>query len=123
MVWKGGNNMFSLNVRRIGIATIIDGKGRITTNEDAELLRSKIQSLFSQGDKQILINMTDVDYIDSGGVAELVAASKKADKKYGGRFKIFGFNKRTEEKLKIQHIYELFEVFENETKTLESFSR
>ena len=53
---------------------VVDFSGRITLGEGSALLRDTIRNLTSIGKKKILLNLADVDYIDSAGIGELVGA-------------------------------------------------
>jgi len=53
---------------------VLDLSGRITLGEGSVQLRDAIRGLISKGDKNILLNLGDVNYIDSSGLGELVSA-------------------------------------------------
>ena len=58
----------------IGEVTVIDAAGRITLGENTKSFRKMIHELTAGGRKQIVLNLTDVTYIDSSGIGELIAA-------------------------------------------------
>ena len=51
---------------REGIA-ILDMKGRIVVGPEASALREKVAALNAAGKRNVVLNMTDVDFIDSTG--------------------------------------------------------
>ena len=59
--------------RVIGDVSVIDVAGRITLGEGASALREDIRNLVAKGNKKILLNLSDVSYIDSSGIGELVS--------------------------------------------------
>ena len=59
--------------RQVGDVSVIDVVGRITLGEGASALRETIRGLVSKGNKKILLNLSEVSYIDSSGIGELVS--------------------------------------------------
>ena len=62
-----------LSTRQVGDVTVIDSAGRITLGEGASVFRDTVRDLAAKGDKKILLNLSDVTYIDSSGIGELVS--------------------------------------------------
>ena len=60
--------------RRLDDVVILDISGRITLGEGAVTLRDALQKLLNGGDRKVVMNLEDVDYIDSAGLGELVTA-------------------------------------------------
>ena len=60
--------------RGVDGVTVLDLSGRITLGEGSVQLRDAIRDLISKGQKSILLNLGDVNYIDSSGLGELVSA-------------------------------------------------
>ena len=60
--------------REVDGVTVLDLSGRITLGEGSVQLREAIRDLISKGSKSILLNLGDVNYIDSSGLGELVSA-------------------------------------------------
>lgn len=54
--------------------TILDLSGRITLGEGSVTIRDAVRDLLSKGQKRILLNLGDINYIDSSGIGELVSA-------------------------------------------------
>jgi anti-sigma B factor antagonist len=63
-----------VSTRQIDGVTILDLSGRITLGEGSVQLRDSVRDLLAKGSKQILLNLGDVNYIDSSGIGELVSA-------------------------------------------------
>jgi len=66
----------ALTERQIGTVTVLDLVGKLTIDHDAQRLKDKINSLIQQGRTQIVLNLTDVSYIDSGGLGQLRSHAK-----------------------------------------------
>lgn len=101
--------------------TIVDLKGRITLGEGSVTLRDIVHNLLSKGQKRILLNLGDVNYIDSSGIGELVGAFTAA-KKQDGEVKLLNLTKRVHDLLQITKLYTVFDVKDDEALAVESFS-
>lgn len=107
--------------RQVGDVTVIDAVGRITLGEGSALLRDTVKSLVAAGNKKLLMNLGDVSYIDSSGVGELVYSFTTVTGQQG-QFKLLNLNKRVEDLLQITKLYTVFEVHDDETRAVRSFS-
>jgi anti-sigma B factor antagonist len=101
--------------------TIVDLRGRITLGEGSVTLRDTVHDLLSKGQKKILLNLADVNYIDSSGIGELVSAFTAA-KKQDGEVRLLNLTKKVHDLLQITKLYTVFDVKDNETLAIESFS-
>lgn len=108
--------------RDIGDTTVVDISGRITLGEGSALLRTLIRQLLDQGRKYIVLNLSDVTYIDSSGIGELVS-SFTAVKKEGGELKLLHLTKKVHDLLLITKLFTVFDVHNDEEKAIGSFSR
>ena len=72
------------DVRRSGDVSIIDLSGRITLGEGSGLVRSTIKDLVNSGQKNLLVNLKNVTYIDSAGLGELVGSYATVTNTGGG---------------------------------------
>ncbi|MFZ0227615.1 MAG: STAS domain-containing protein, partial [Mycobacterium sp.] len=75
------------STRQLNDVMVVDLKGRITLGEGSATVRDTVHDLLSKGMKRILLNLGDVNYIDSSGIGELVSAFAAA-KKQGGELKL-----------------------------------
>ena len=107
--------------RQVGDVTVIDAAGRITLGEGASAFRDKIRELAGKGDKKFLLDLSDVSYIDSSGIGEMVSGFTTVTNN-GGQFKLLGLTKRVKDLLQITKLYTVFEVFDDETEAVRSFS-
>jgi len=109
-----------LSIRQVGDVTVIDATGRITLGEGASTFRDTVRDLASKGDKKILLNLSDVTYIDSSGIGELVSGFTTVTN-HGGVLKLLGLSKRVKDLLQITKLYTVFEVFDDESTAVRSF--
>jgi len=106
--------------REAGGVTVVDMGGRITLGEGSALLRKTIRDLLEEQRTLILLNLADVDYIDSSGIGELVSAYTGV-KKRGGSLKLLQLTKKVHDLLQLTKLFTVFEVFSDETTALRSY--
>jgi anti-sigma B factor antagonist len=105
----------------VGDVTVIDAAGRITLGEGSSTFRDTIKDLVTKGDKKVLLNLSEVSYIDSSGIGELVSGFTTVSNA-GGKLKLVGLTKRVQDLLQITKLYTVFEVFDEEAPALASFN-
>jgi anti-anti-sigma factor len=103
-----------------GHVTVLDIVGKLTMDHGAEHLKDKINSLISQERTDIVLNLKDVPYIDSGGLGQLVA-SYGSVKKTGGSVKLLNVSSRNHDLLSITRLVTVFESFDVEAEAVLSF--
>jgi anti-sigma B factor antagonist len=109
-----------LSNRQVDGVTIVDCSGRITLGEGSVVLRDAVKELLSKGDKKLLLNLGDVNYIDSSGIGELVSAYTTV-KNQGGELKLLNLTKKVHDLLQITKLYTVFDVRDDETSAVKSF--
>ena len=110
---------FSIKIRQSGIVSLVDVSGRLTSFETGTL-RDSISRLLKQGHKDIILNLTDLQYLDSSGIGELARVYVSVVKQ-SGQMKVIGLSSKIEEVLKITHLYQVFPEFPDEEAALRSF--
>ena len=98
----------------------LDIVGRLTIDQGAQHLKDKINSLISQQRTQIVLNLKNVPYIDSGGLGQLVA-SYGSVMKTGGALKLLNVTARNHDLLSITRLVTVFESFDSEAEAIQSF--
>ncbi len=106
-------------VRQVDGVTVIDASGKITLGENSGKLRSAVQDALS-GSKKILLNLADVNYIDSAGLGELVSAFTTV-KNAGGELKLLNLTKKVRDLLVITKLLTVFDVKDSEQEAIKSF--
>jgi len=112
----------NITTRSTDGVTVLDLSGKITIGESSVDLRNKIRELVKSGQKNILLNMGDVSYMDSSGIGELVSAYTNVTNQ-GGQLKLLNLTKKLHELLAITKLLTVFESFENEAQALQSFRK
>jgi anti-sigma B factor antagonist len=111
-----------LEERTAGDVTIVKVTGDITLNKgDDAMLKDKVQSLLQQGQKNLLIDLAGVSYVDSAGLGELVQAYATTKNK-GGALKLFNVTKRLKDLLVVTKLLTVFDTFDDEASALASFT-
>ena len=109
-----------LTNRQVGDVTVVDAAGRITLGEGASTFRDAIRDMVAKGNKKLLINLSEVSYIDSSGIGEMVSGFTTVTNS-GGQLKLVGLSKRVKDLLQITKLYTVFEAFDDETEAVRSF--
>jgi anti-sigma B factor antagonist len=109
------------STRLVGGVIIVDLSGRIVLGEGSAGLRDLVRNLVSEGNKKILLNLRDVNYIDSSGLGELVSAFTSV-RKQGGELKLLNLTKRVHDLLQITKLYAFFDITDDEAASVKSFS-
>ncbi len=109
------------SVRQLDGVTIVDCSGRITLGEGSVTLRDTIRELLAKGQKKILLNLADVNYIDSSGIGELVSAYTTV-RNQGGDLKLLKLTKKVHDLLQITKLYTVFDVKDDEAAAVKAFN-
>jgi len=111
-----------MTIRQVGDVTMIDAAGRITLGEGSSTFRDTIKDLVGKGQKNIVVNLADISYIDSSGIGEMVSGFTTVTNA-GGQLKLLKLTKRIQDLLQITKLYTVFEVFDDEAAALASFKK
>jgi len=106
--------------RDAGAVTVVDLGGRIVLGDGSALLRKTIRQLMEADRMKILLNLADVDYIDSSGIGELVHAYTSV-KNRGGELKLLHLTRKVHDILQITKLYTVFDVHLDEAAAVRSF--
>ena len=106
--------------RQVDGVTVLDCSGRITLGEGSVILRDMVRELLSKGQKKIVLNLAEVNYIDSSGIGELVSAFTTT-KNQGGELKLLNLTKKVNDLLQITKLYTVFDVKDDEAAGVKAF--
>ncbi len=112
----------SLNIetREVNHVSILDVRGRIVLGDETHELRDAVRDLLAEQKTKIVLNLADVDYIDSSGVGELVG-SFTAVRKAGGELKLLNLSQKVQDVLHVTKLYTVFDIREDEFTAVKSF--
>jgi anti-sigma B factor antagonist len=109
-----------IETRTVGDVRILDCSGKITLGEGTMAVRNTVRDILKGNGKKIILNLADVNYIDSSGIGELVSTYTTVTNS-GGQLKLLSLTKKIQELLAITKLLTVFQVFENESAALASF--
>ncbi len=99
--------------------TVVHCSGRIVFGDEASALRNELKKVLASS-KKIVLNLSDVSYIDSGGLGTLVGVYSSA-RAAGADIKLSGLGQRVRDVLQITKLVTVFEVYDSEQKALAAF--
>jgi anti-sigma B factor antagonist len=100
--------------------TVLELHGRITVGPEASAVRDACTRLATEGKGKIVLELGDVDFIDSTGLGALVICST-ALRKTGGAVKLVNVNRRNIELLVMTKLATVFEIYPDEQDAINSF--
>jgi anti-sigma B factor antagonist len=101
------------STRVVGGVTIVDLSGRIVLGEGSAGVRDLVRKLISEGIRKILLNLRNVEYVDSSGLGELVCAFTSM-RSQGGELKLLNVTRRVRSLLQITKLVSVFEITDDE---------
>jgi anti-sigma B factor antagonist len=110
----------TLTTREVSHVTILDLHGRITLGDETGKLRDAVRQLIAAGKTKIVLNLAQIDYIDSSGVGELVS-SFTAVRNSGGELKLLALSKKVQDILHVTKLYTVFDIKDDEFTAVKSF--
>ena len=110
----------AITTREVDHVTLLDIRGRIVLGDETDALRTAVRDLLARGKKKIILNLADVDYIDSSGVGELVGSFTTV-RNAGGELKLLNLTKKVHDILNVTKLYTVFDIRDDEFKAVKSF--
>ena len=108
-------------VRRVGDVAIVDLSGRFTIADASGLIRGTVAGALESGDRNILLNLAQVAYMDSAaGIGELVSSYTRATR-LGARLKLLHFGKNIHYVLHLLRLDNVFEIYDDEAAAIKSY--
>lgn len=100
---------------------VLDVRGQITLGEETSVLREKTKSLVDAGHTRIIVDLAEVSYIDSAGLATLVSLYTSA-RRQGGDVKLLRLTNRVRGLLQITRLSTVFEIYDDLEAAKKSFA-
>ncbi len=110
-----------VEVRQIQDVMILDLRGRLTAGLGDQILRDAIDELLAENRKKILLNLSEVAFVDSAGIGELVAGLKTA-RRFGAELKLLNLGERVYSTLDMARLLPTFETYDEEADAVRSFA-
>ena len=109
------------STRKVEGVSIVDLRGRIDFGDGSTRLREILGELVTRGRKKVLLNMQEVDFVDSSGIGEMVRGHVQLAK-IGGQLKLVNLSKHVNMLLQVTRLNKVFEIFDNELDGIKSFA-
>jgi len=109
-----------IETRSVGDVHVLDCSGKITLGEGTMAIRNTVKDVLKGGGKKIILNLANVNYIDSSGIGELVSSYTTVTNQ-GGHLKLVNLTKKIQELLAITKLLTVFQVFDSEQAAIASF--
>ena len=106
--------------REVDGVTVLNLNGRITLGEGSVQIRDAIRDLIGKGQKRILLDLGEVNYIDSSGLGELVSAYTSV-KNQGAALKLLKLTRKVHDLLQLTKLYTVFDIYDDEASAIASF--
>ena len=116
---KGGRpNRLSITVEENGSATVVHLEGDVDLNV-SPLLRKRLKELTGDKVAKIVVNLADVPYIDSSGVATLVECLQGVSR-YDGKLHLAAMVQQTRSVFEISRLDTVFSIYDSLQEALEA---
>ncbi len=109
-----------IETRTAGDVHVLDCSGKITLGEGTMAIRNTVREVLKNGGKKIVLNLSEVNYIDSSGIGELVSTFTTVTNA-GGQLKLLNLTKKIQELLAITKLLTVFSVYQTEQEAISSF--
>lgn len=110
----------TVSERKVGNVTVIDVSGKMVSSDASGRLKDKVTSLIFQGEKQIVINLADVGYMDSSGLGEMIACHGSAIRA-GATVKLANAGNKIKDLLVMTRLVTVFDSHDTEGEAIQSF--
>ncbi len=114
-------NSLHIQTRQVDEVDILDLAGRITLGEGSLRLRESLQAYAQQPQARVLLNFSEVQYIDSSGLGELVSALA-AIRRQGGDLILLRLTRKVPDLLQLTKLYTGFDIPEDEAEAIAAFA-
>lgn len=108
------------SIRQVDGVKVVDISGRIELGQESAALRDLICDLLKNGHKQILLNLGNLQYIDSMGLGTLVGAFATV-RKQEGELKLLNLTSKVKDLMQITKLYTVFDIMNDEAVAVKSF--
>ncbi len=113
--------MLKLSPRTLNGVSVLDCSGRIVFGEETSALRETVSRTL-ESNPNLILNLSGVNYIDSGGLGTLVSLYTTA-RKSGAAIKLANLTQRVGDLMQLTKLLTVFEVYPDELQALKAFQR
>jgi anti-sigma B factor antagonist len=113
---------FRVSDRHSGAVSIIDVGGPLTAEHAARAFRDRVRDLLDQGAKSFVVNLADVETIDSYGLGALAAAYNWIAEAHG-EIELVRPQTRVRRMLNRMRLDSIFPILDDESQALQALGR
>ncbi len=101
---------------------VLSLKGRVVFGDEATALRDEVKSLIDSGNKKVVLNMSNITFVDSAGLGALVSAHN-VTRTNGGALRLCHLGPKIMHMLEMTNMHTVFLVSASETDAIRAFSK
>src|SRR6516164_9621801 len=106
-----------ISARQLAAGTIIDVAGDIDLAHSPAMRKALLGEIKEKKTPKVFLNLRNVRYIDSSGIASLVEGLK-ASRDIGSRLILFALNPAVREVMELSRLQKIFEIYDSEEQAL-----
>lgn len=110
----------SIDQRRVGDVIILDLAGKVTIGTTNRQLQDALRRLVAEGERSVVLDLSQVTYVDSTGLGEIVAGYSTL-RRGGGRLALVNVSDRVMDLMTVTKLYTVFDIYTSEAEAVESF--
>lgn len=111
-----GKGLLGVDIERVGDASVVHLSGEVDFNV-SPTLRTKLNDLTSTKAPVIVVEMSNVPYIDSSGVATLVECLQRVSR-YKGSLRLCNLTNRARGVFEISRLDTVFSIYDTQEEAL-----
>ena len=111
----------SVEERPAGDVVVLDVKGEMMNNKEYGSLKTRVGEVLDRGHLSLLLNLSQVPYMNSRGVGELASAFISVRNRHG-KLKVAASQSRVMKILALSKLDTVIEMFDTEAEALHSFA-
>jgi anti-sigma B factor antagonist len=108
-----------MDTHEVNGVTVVSCHGRVMFGEEASALRDYLKQVFAASSR-VVLNLSNVSYIDSGGLGTLVGVYSTA-RSGGADVKLCGLGQRLRDVLQVTKLVTVFEAYDTEPQAIAAF--
>lgn len=113
--------MATLKSRQVGSIAILAPKGYLMGGDETDELEKAIQRLSEEGNKNLVINLSETQHLNSTALGALIRA-RDGYVRRGGQMKLAALDKHIENIFVITKLSMVFDVYATEEQAIASFA-
>jgi anti-sigma B factor antagonist len=113
------SNGLRLQTQLSGNVFVFHCHGRLVFGDEGAVLRERVNSMFS-GSPNVVVNLREVDHIDSGGIGVLIGLLVSARNR-GGDLKLVAPNRHVTDVLRRTNLHVIFKVYGGDDAAVAAF--